>query len=280
MESRLNMLAAVQPFISGGISCTFNLPAGISSDVVGSCYRKAHDAGIKCMTVYVDGSKKSQPLNRPSSMTWWDCDVPQQQMLLRGQRKKPPHTQDGFMVRVAINGDGRVWKTWIHFYEDDNGDPCEVWVDISNENEFYRVAMEMWGRAVSNSLQYGQPLEELASSYIGSTGGPSGTTDHPNITYCTSVPDLIFKLMLMHYRGETQWCKRKPRPDELRMNWFKKTTKANPIESHVGAGVSGVFVEKHNVLKCPVCGASGDAINMFPCPTCTRCGTSLGGCSP
>lgn len=282
-DARLNMLAAVQPFISGGISCTFNLPSGTTAETVSGCYKKAHDLGIKCVAIYVDGSKKSQPLNRPSEMKWWDDDLPMQPMLLRGQRKKPPHTQDGFMVRVAINGDGRIWKTWVHFYEDESGQPCEVWVDISNENEFYRVAMEMWGRAVSNSLQYGQPLEELASSYIGSTGGPSGTTDHPNITYCTSVPDLIFKLMLMHYRGETQWCKRKPRPDELRMNCSKSV---RPIDKdkqppQVGSGVSGVFVEKHNVLKCPTCGASGgDSIQMHPCALCLRCGTSLGGCSP
>lgn len=275
IDAKLNMVAACSPYISGGISCTFNLPRGSTSGDVDYAFRKAHDLGIKCVTVYVDGSKKFQPLVNPSDMDWWDSDVVEEAPLVRGQRKKPTFMQNGFKVNVTIYGESRAWKIWIHFYEYPDGEPCEVWVDVSEEDSKY---LEWWGRAVSNAIQYGQPLEELASSYLLSTGGPHGATDHPNITYCTSIPDLVFKLMLMHYRGETQWCKTVPKPGEIRMNILRqRVMDAQKPKEEIIETKTVVYKSKHNPTRCPKCGSTD--LVPYPCPTCARCGHSLGGCS-
>jgi ribonucleoside-diphosphate reductase alpha chain len=275
IDAKLNMVAACSPFISGGISCTFNLPKGATYEDVDYSFKKAHNMGIKCITVYVDGSKKFQPLVNPSDMTWWDNDIEIEAPLTRGERKKSTHTQSGFKTNVTIYGEGRSWKVWIHFYEYADGEPCELWVDISEENPHFQKAMEWWGRSISNAIQYGQPIEELASSYLLSTGGPKGPTDHPYITYCTSIPDLVFKLMLMHYRGETQWCKKNPRPSDLRMNIIRgSSVKEVAYDNGITAVV---FKDQDNAFKCPKCGSTN--INPYPCPTCNHCGNSMGGCS-
>lgn len=301
-EAHVRAVSAVSPFISGAISKTINMPNNTSVDEIGQAYRMSYDGkgsnsycpgGIKCMALYRDGSKRSQPLNNPSNMGWWDANDTDNKIYYRGDRRRPPRKRDAVVEEVVIYTDAGPRKMTVKFGEYVEGKLCEIWIETDNQNPDFFLACKWASRSMSNALQYGQPLSDMASSFIGSGGGPSGRTNHPYITYCDSVIDFVMKLAMLHYEGDTTYCRRKPSPDDIRYNRVTKydgngyTNGSTNGSSSNNGSVNGNGVELKRVLdtgqvrdNCPVCGASGDKIVKLPCPSCTACGTSLGGCSP
>jgi ribonucleoside-diphosphate reductase alpha chain len=246
--------------------------------------------GVKCIALYRDGSKRAQPLNNPTDMAWWDGKR-EHKPLLRGERKRQPRKRAGILHEVTIKDNGQAHKFTVTFGEYDDGSLCEIWIDVANDNPDFQKAMEWAGRAMSNAIQYGLPLEDLANSYLLNRGGPAGKTDHPYITHCTSIIDFVMKLMLLEYQGDTTYCTKRPRPADVRIGQITKTnhkTALHGVNGNNGNGnghnrlaASGVLTE--TVVKqqvgagCPKCGSNN--IQRFPCPTCLNCSASLGGCT-
>jgi len=281
-ESHINMMAAVSPLISGAISKTINLPNNATEADIDKIYRMSHALGIKGIALYRDGCKRSQPLNSGMDMSWWDGQANKPDgVYLRGQRKRPPKKRLGITQEFTIQSVNGEHKVWITTGEYENGKLCEVWIDISKENPEFRQAMRWWARAVSNAIQYGQPLDELAASFVLEEGGPSGKTDHPYITYCKSVPDLVLKFLATEYLGDTNWCRRKPPLSELRcsqhMELLKGVGEIKKAKKHV-VGAAVLTVQQDHITKCPICGSTN--IIQYPCVICASCGASLSGCSP
>ena len=272
-EAHVNMVSAIQPFISGAASKTVNTPREIPYSVVDDIFRASHKAGIKCITSYRDGAKFAQPLSSAVDMTWW-YDPLEHKVYYRGERRRPGHKRLGFCQEVTIQDGGKECKVWIQCFEYDDGTLCEMWLDVSKENTDFQRAIKWWTRAISNAIQYGQPLSEIARSYILEEGGPAGRTDHPHITVCSSIPDFVFKFLALEYLGDTTWCRKKPPLYKLRCG---KNGDSN------GNGGNGNFQPTHIVktlkypTKCPICHSSD--LQLYPCPACKSCGYQIGDCS-
>jgi len=274
-QAHVNIMAAVTPFISGSISKTINMPNNATEKDLGDAYLDSFQKGIKCISIYRDGCKRSQPLNNPSDLTWWEPPV-EERVYFRGQRKKPPKRRLGILEEATINDAGKHYKLWVQFFEYEDGSLCEIWIDISKENPHYKLALKWWARAMSNAIQYGQPLDEVGSSFLFEEGGPSGPTDHKYITYCKSIPDFIMKLMAMHYMGDTNWCRIKPPATELRCKMDRSAGYvAGTVKSEMAP--KRMKINLTDVTKCDKCGG---AVSLWPCPTCTECGYQAKGCNP
>jgi ribonucleoside-diphosphate reductase alpha chain len=284
-EAHVKMMAAVIPFISGAISKTVNLPNTATEADVSGIYMMSFKEGVKCIALYRDGCKRSQPLNNPGDMSWWDDSASRaNETVLRGQRKRPPKKRIGITQEFKIYSDSGEHKVWVQTGEYEDGQLCEIWIDVSKENTDFQRAMKWWARGVSNAIQYGQPLEEIAASFVLEEGGPSGRTDNPYITFCKSIPDLVFKFLSMEYLADFNWCRKKPPIHELRASHSqklltdigKKYQASKKVFHRVDAPVLTVHVR--SLDRCPICGSTN--IIPFPCATCASCGATLGGCSP
>ena len=283
-EAHVAIMAAVTPFISGAISKTVNLPANATEADVQKIYETSFKMGVKNITIYRDGCKRSQPLMNPGDMSWW-AETTAAAVYLRGQRMRPPKKRIGLTQEFTITTEHGKVKVWITTGEYENGMPCEIWVDISGkQNPDFRLALKWWARALSNALQYGQPMEEVDHSFMMEEGGPFGRTDHKNISYCSSIPDLILKWLSMEYLADLNWCKKKPPISELRVSELPELAKLVGLKRSQSKAITHrddipmLTVPIKHLQKCPFCGSTN--IIPYPCPTCAACGASLGGCGP
>ncbi|MDP1712564.1 MAG: adenosylcobalamin-dependent ribonucleoside-diphosphate reductase [Candidatus Nanopelagicaceae bacterium] len=277
-EAHVKMMAAVMPFLSGSISKTINMPNDATVEDISQAYKLSHKLGVRAIAVYRDGCKVDQPLFNPADLSWWDPKA-EVKVYYRGQRKKPPKKRLGFLEEAVINDSGKKYKIWVQFYEYEDGSLCEIWLDVSRENPDFKLALKWWARAMSNAIQYGQPLDEIGSSFLFEEGGPAGATDHKYITYCKSIPDFVMKLVAMHYLGDTNWCKIKPPISELRCGHdFSRQFAVGETTSKMSpANRRKIDVVPTDFTKCGRCGGT---VNLYPCPTCTECGFQPKGCSP
>jgi hypothetical protein len=120
-------------------------------------------------------------------------------------------------------------------------------------------------------------------------GGPFGRTDHPYLTFCKSIPDLILKWMSMEYLGNLDWCKRRPPLSALRLSHHDALMRRSGYQKRAAAPGARSKAHHHtsqapiltmhidDVRKCPFCGSKD--IIVAPCPTCQSCGAQLGGCT-
>lgn len=284
-QAHVRMMSAVSPFISGGISKTLNMPHESTKKEMESAILMAYDGrtsgdeycpgGVKCLAIYRDGSKKSQPLYNPYDISWWDQNT-STKVTVRGVRRRPPSKRSAIIHEVTIKNPAQYQKVIIKFGEYDDGSLAEIWIEVTRDNPSFFFAMKWASRAISNAIQYGMPLEDISRSFSNNEGGPGGPTDHPYITYCTSIIDLAIKLAMLEYEGDITFCKRKPPLHEIRCGRFKEKSDKKKDEEFKLEEKS-VDLLKIIEGRCPKCGSLD--INRYPCPACNRCGASLGGCS-
>jgi hypothetical protein len=185
---------------------------------------------------------------------------------------------------ITIYGPQRPHKVIVKFGEYNDGNLCEVWIDVSKENPDFYLAMKWVSRAMSNAVQYGQPLREIADSFTNEEGGPAGRTNHPYITHCYSIPDLVVKLAMLEYEGDTTYCRRMPAHHEVRRGILaSRNGNGNNKNGYKTNGQEPVLQQRSLPATtkgrgCSVCGSLD--ITKFPCETCNNCGQSIGGCSP
>lgn len=280
-QSHVRIVSAISPFISGAISKTVNIPSDSDKKDIAAVYMMAYDGrssaeycpgGVKCITVYREDSKKTQPLSNPYRMDWWD---PSHARVYypRGKRRKPPKNRNLRLHEVTMtNPSGIRQKVLVKFGEYEDGSLCEVWVEVTKDNPSFYFAAKWASRAISNAIQYGMPLEDIADSFINEEGGPFGRTDHKYITSCKSIIDLVVKLAMLYYRGDITWTRRKPPIHELRVTEIS----SGKEDVEIGQKTADKLMVIDNC--CPIC--SSTDIQYFPCTTCLGCGASLGGCNP
>lgn len=271
-EAHVKMVIAVSPHISGGISKTLNMPNDATREDIESAILMAYEGGAKCIALYRDGSKKSQPLVNPYDINWWD-PLPPDMILPRGARRRAPTRRNMLAHEVTIYDPAKWQKVVFKFGEYEDGSLAEIWIEVTKDIPSFHFAMKWASRAISNAIQYGAPLSDICKSYGNEEGGPCGRTDHPYITYCKSVIDLAIKLAMLEYEGDITFCHRKPPLHEVRCGKLK--TKKQNAEVKLEEKSSDLLRPIDN--RCPKCGSSD--IEKYPCPVCVRCGTPLGGCS-
>jgi ribonucleoside-diphosphate reductase alpha chain len=211
-RGHLRMMAAAQPFISGAISKTVNVPKETTVEEIADLYHFGWELGLKALAVYRDGCKLSQPLSTSSkdgdvkeSEKGKDSDVDAavREAVARAERERRPRRvrlpkkRTGFTQEARIGGH----KVYLRTGEYENGKLGEIFIDMHKEGAAFRSMMNCFAIAVSLGLQYGVPLEEFVEVFTFTRFEPHGHTDHPNVRFSTSVIDYLFRVLAMEYLG-------------------------------------------------------------------------------
>jgi ribonucleoside-diphosphate reductase alpha chain len=193
----LKMMAAAQPFLSGAISKTVNVPAETGVPEIEELYTAGWKLGLKAIAIYRDGSKASQPLNTSGGEKAKDDDEEAAVGPRRGERVRLPKKRDGFTQEARVGGH----KVYLRTGEYEDGLLGEIFVDMHKEGAAFRSMMNCFAIAVSLGLQYGVPLDEFVDVFTFTRFEPHGHTDHPNVRFSTSVIDYVFRVLAMEYLG-------------------------------------------------------------------------------
>jgi ribonucleoside-diphosphate reductase alpha chain len=238
-HGHIRMMAACQPFLSGAISKTINLPNEATVEEIADSYLMSWSLGLKANAIYRDGSKLSQPLSTKSdkkkkvdAATEEEVAVAEvgsqlvdlsklnvdelleevqkrmaastdtkfkRQLSRIVERKSLPAKRRGFTQKARIGGQVLFLRTG----EYNDNTLGEIFIDLAKEGSTLRSLMNCFAISISVGLQYGVPLEEFVEKFVFTKFEPSGMVDHPNIKTTTSIVDFIFRSLAYEYLGRT-----------------------------------------------------------------------------
>lgn len=215
-QSHIEMMASVQPFISGAISKTINMPAQASIDDCKQAYMLSWKLGLKSNALYRDGSKLSQPLSSSlvedvedfseSSKVEQVVHISEKiverviERVVSGKRHRLPERRKGYTQKAMVGGH----KVYITTGEYQNGRLGELFISMHKEGAAFRSLMSNFAMAISIGLQYGVPLEEFVEAFTFTRFDPSGRVEgNSSIKMATSVIDYIFRELAISYLGRT-----------------------------------------------------------------------------
>ena len=301
-SGHIRMMAAAQPFLSGAISKTVNLPNETSVEEVEEIYIEAWRLGLKAVALYRDGSKASQVLHSTASENSVDAEEqgaatehaaeeqtrldPGQPELPRLHRRRLPKKRRGFTQEARVGGQ----KVYLRTGEYEDGSLGEVFIDMHKEGAALRSLMNCFAISVSLGLQHGVPLEEFVNAFTFTRFEPQGRVeDHPNIKFATSVVDYVFRTLGMEYLGRTDFVHVKPVDSELEEEQEvtaseKPVAKAAQSPKAVSAapvktpGLSGQNALAQDLMgDAPFCTDCGNlTVRNGSCYRCHNCGASMG----
>jgi len=308
----VRMMAAAQPFISGAISKTVNLPSEITVEEVEELYVESWKLGLKAVALYRDGSKHSQPLStknvkdksagdgaraEPTAADQGLIVVATRQGggLLRGDREVLPSKRGGFTLESSVGGH----KVFLRTGEYEGGRLGEIFIDMYKEGAAYRSLMNCFAISVSIGLQYGVPLEKYVNSFTFTRFEPQGMTDHENVKIATSIPDFIFRILGMEYLGRTDFVHLKPKtvdedkrdggsapplpepglatgpPKEMPLeNYTKPAARREVPPKEFGTMDEQLAEMMGDAPPCDQCGHT--TVRNGTCYKCLNCGNSMG----
>ena len=304
-HGHIKMMAAAQPFLSGAISKTVNLPNEATVEEIKDCYELSWKLGVKANALYRDGCKLSQPLSTKSSDSKEDkldtvdevlgeaanvklSDLTADQVLEAArailerstdtkfkrqlssvvERKNLPSKRGGFTQKASVGGQTVFVRTGQ--YED--GTLGEIFVDMHKEGATFRSLMNCFSIAVSVGLQYGVPLEEFVDKFTFTRFEPSGmVSGHDNIKSSTSIVDYIFRMLGYEYLNRT---------DLVHVLTEQKVVLGNPqmADEDVNTDTSNSFAENQVTVPKSVLGLKLKPVldisggGQSDAPACTNCG--------
>jgi ribonucleoside-diphosphate reductase alpha chain len=189
-RGHLRMMAAAQPFLSGAISKTINMPEESTVEDIMQAYMESWKLGLKAVAIYRDNSKKSQPLmsaGKKEEKKEAAAPAPQQQELFRAQREKLPVERESITHKFNVGGH----EGYITVGKYADGRPGEIFIKMAKEGSTLSGIMDGFALSVSIALQYGVPLKALVDKFIHTRFEPSGFTGNQEIPYAKSILDYI-----------------------------------------------------------------------------------------
>jgi ribonucleoside-diphosphate reductase alpha chain len=196
----VKMMAAVQPFISGAISKTINMPEESTAAEIMNAYIESWKLGLKSVAIYRDNSKKVQPLNSSagkSEKAAAPAPAPVEKVVFRPVRRKLPDERRAITHKFSIGGhEGYIT---VGMYDD--GAPGEIFITMAKEGSTISGLMDAFATAVSFNLQYGVPLKFLVDKFAHVRFEPSGWTGNQQIPYAKSIMDYIFRWLGARFLG-------------------------------------------------------------------------------
>jgi ribonucleoside-diphosphate reductase alpha chain len=294
----VRMMAAAQPFISGAISKTVNMPEHVTVKEVEQLFVEGWKLGLKAVAIYRDNCKVAQPLSAEKKKPERVEEVPPGQ-LAWSSKKRLPQSRPArtFSFRV---GDAEGYITAGEYPDDGIG---EIFLKVSKQGSTLSGLMDAFSIAVSVGLQYGVPLEDYVSKFINSRFEPSGMTNDPDIRFASSLMDYIFRRLALEYLSPERRAELGIHTIAERKEYAKEygngtaapeapaAAESSSLEEGVpGAGPAPRLIDLEEarkpssspgarVLDAPLCYACG--AKMQPagsCYVCTGCG-STSGCS-
>jgi ribonucleoside-diphosphate reductase alpha chain len=221
VESHIRMLAAAQPFISGAISKTINMPNEATVDDCKAAYLLSWKLGLKANALYRDGSKLSQPLNsqliadeeeeeeieaflekpaaaRAAGLAERIVEKVVERITVIRERERMPDRRKGYTQKAVVGGH----KVYLRTGEYDDGRLGEIFIDMHKEGAALRSIINNFAIAVSLGLQYGVPLEEYVDAFTFTRFEPAGPVQgNDSIKYATSILDYVFRELAVSYMG-------------------------------------------------------------------------------
>jgi ribonucleoside-diphosphate reductase alpha chain len=250
-HGHIRMMAAAQPFLSGAISKTINLPNEAAVEEIADAYMMSWKLGLKACALYRDGSKLSQPLSNKSDKKKKEEETNEKTQVVEQtesnivdlskltitellgevqkrvqaspdtklkrelarivERRTLPAKRRGFTQKAKINGQAIFLRTG----EYSDGTVGEIFIDMAKEGATMRSMLNCFAIAISIGLQYGVPLEEFVEKFVFTRFDPAGMVDHPNIKSTTSIVDFIFRALAYEYLGRTDLVHVLDRPEVM-----------------------------------------------------------------
>jgi len=276
----VKMMAAAQPFISGAISKTVNMPEHATPEDIMEVYLEGWRMGLKAIAIYRDGSKRSQPLNtalddkkKVRSVAVAATEAPAEPR--RAVRRKLLDERRAITHKFDIQGhEGYIT---VGIYED--GTPGEIFLVMSKEGSTISGLMDAFATSISLALQYGVPLEVLVKKFAHTRFEPSGFTKNPEIPIAKSITDYIFRWLASKFLSGTQQdaigiVRRDPIVEiEAPAAPAAAPIKPAPVDS---SPIKISFVGQEDAPACSDCGSI--MIRNGTCYKCLNCG-GTSGCS-
>ncbi|MBS0173856.1 MAG: vitamin B12-dependent ribonucleotide reductase [Nitrospira sp.] len=228
VDAHIRMMAAAQPFISGAISKTINMPSDATLEDVKAAYLFAWKSMVKAVALYRDGSKLSQPLNASSDSGKATEAMPSvaqvaekvaERVLVRylHKRRSLPARRGGYTQKAIIGGH----KLYLRTGEYEDGTLGEIFLDMHKEGAAFRSLMNNFAIAISLGLQHGVPLEEFVEAFVFTRFEPNGPVKlNDRIKMATSIIDYIFRELAITYLERKDLAQ--VQEDDLRMDSMKK----------------------------------------------------------
>ena len=267
----IKMMSAVQPFLSGAISKTVNMPHDVTAEDIMQAYIEAWKLGLKSIAVYRDGCKRTQPLS-----TSLDKKKDKQPAASKPARRHLPDERQSITHKFSIAGhEGYIT---VGMFED--GSPGELFITMSKEGSTISGLMDSLATSVSIALHYGVPLKVLVDKFSHARYEPSGFTNNPDIPIAKSVSDYIFrwlgKKFLIEDRGEAQMSDVKINAETAKKPGAILNAAATKAASVLEKNEKFVFQTQSDAPPCHECGSI--MIRSGSCYKCLECG-STSGCS-
>jgi ribonucleoside-diphosphate reductase alpha chain len=280
----VKMMGAVQPFISGAISKTVNMPEQVTVDDVAQLYSDAWKLGVKAIAIYRDNCKVAQPLSGKTEKGATTQLAPELALATTGvaapRRRRLPEdrTEIGRKFRV---GD---YEGYIHVGVYEDGTPGDIFVDIAKEGTTLAGLMNSFMISVSLGLQYGVPLEVYVSKFSHMRFEPSGLTNDEDIRVAKSLVDYIFRWMGKKFLSAEQQEEAGILSAEVKARLAAayanggdtpgvNTVEAGAVEAAT-PGQTALFNQWDDAQECARCG--GRMVRTGSCYTCRDCGTNTG----
>ena len=270
-EAHIRMMAAAQPFLSGAISKTINMPNHATIEEVEKAHMLCWKLMLKGTAIYRDGSKLSQPLNSVASEDFSQLKLElaeeteplkvAEKIVQAVQKRKPlPHRRNGYTQKASIGGH----KVYLRTGQYQDGSLGEIFIDMHKEGAAFRSLMNCFAIAISLGLQHGVPLEEFVDAFVFTRFEPNGiVTGNDRITMATSTIDYIFRELAINYLGRYDLAQ--VTPDDLRGDAIGKTQEAGPGEENPGAGTAtAVQTRTQPVTSAPSGNGNGHASAHAP----------------
>jgi len=306
----VRMMGAAQPFLSGAISKTVNVPNEATVEDIKQIYLESWKLGIKAVALYRDGCKLSQPLSsskkkEAKTETAVAAVAAPVTTTAQPQRRRMPRKRDGFTIEAKVAGH----KVYLRTGEYEDGSLGEIFVDMHKEGAAFRSMLNCLAISVSLGLQHGVPLEEFVDVFTFTRFEPQGMVDHPNIKSATSIVDFIFRVLGMEYLGRTDFVHVKPEElvttaapaaaintpvsstttaeaaaimkaeDDAQTNIFSQENDRRTTKS-LGVSTGASILSKHlqdMMGDAPFCNQCGHTtVRNGACYKCLNCGNSMG----
>ena len=276
----VRMMAAAQPFISGAISKTVNMPEEATVEEVEQLFIESWKLGLKAVAIYRDNCKVAQPLSADKKKV---AELPDAAVLPWSEKKRLPRSRPAVTTSFRV-GDSEGFLTAGSYPDDGLG---EIFLKASKQGSTLSGIMDAFSIALSVGLQYGVPLEDYVSKFINMKFEPSGMTNDPDIRFASSLVDYVFRRLALDYLSEEK-------REALGIRSIEERTVAAKAEVaekldldvadeavHEAAPELIPMVEKQTarILDAPLCYQCGS--KMQPAGSCYVCGTcgSTSGCS-
>jgi ribonucleoside-diphosphate reductase alpha chain len=278
----VRMMAAVQPFISGSMSKTVNLPTEATAEDIQKTYFESWKLGLKCIAIYRDGCKRSQPLSTSLDK---EKKAAAPEVEYRALRRKLPDERRAVTHKFDIQG--HEGYLTVGLYED--GMPGELFVTMAKEGSTISGLMDAFATQTSYSLQFGVPVKFMVDKFSHMRFEPSGFTKNKEIPIAKSIVDYIFRWMAIHFMpAEEQEAvgivRREPAPVEPSKapadnakpvpSQTELKVVAAPTNGNGNSGFQKIAFVNTDAPACADCGAI--TVRAGSCYKCMNCGATTG----